>query len=307
MRTFGLIAMTAFSLGGCSPSKELNERSSRELLQERARESSYIMSLSEVTQLMNRTPTDYTQATSGLGMILRQLLERKFVQQQSDVATFPRVSGRFTMAATNVHDWERRGEFSLEPVPGSNYLSGNFDLTMEGLHSSGDVRGTVSPDGKIIISPRRYNWTIELQYVEEGASGYLILVSTNPLARGISSRFTGPASHQTFDLRFYTYSFSSELQKQITQVIPGQNGLDWGNPVRNPVLIGGKIIIGDVSRLQLGDVPTIATASFTWTARLNEIGRILAQSETQSGTGWGTFRQKPDGSWLVERWCIKCS
>jgi hypothetical protein len=160
------------------------------------------------------------------------------------------------------------------------------------------------PDGEVLVYPRNYNWQkhpMELHYIEEGENAYLVLAE-----RDATRRFAGRASHQKFALTFFTSSFSPEIQKQIIQV---QNGEEWGirGVVRNPVIVGGEIVVRDVSQLKLGDLPTVATGSFAWEARLNPIGQVLAQSGDHSGTGWALFRQKPDRSWLVEQWCIQCN
>jgi hypothetical protein len=193
-----ILALTALSLGGCSGSKELNEQSSRTLLQERVRTAGYLMSVATVTPFMKRTPVDYMRIASGQGVVVRQLLERRFALRQSDVTTLPRVSGRFTLAPDYVGGWLRQGEFVLEPVPNSDQLTGSFDLTLNGVHMAGEIAATVRPDGKVLIYPKHYNWQndpMELQYVEEGDTGYLVLV-----ARGATSRFVGRASHQKFDV-----------------------------------------------------------------------------------------------------------
>ena len=73
---------------------------------------------------------------------------------------------------------------------------------------------------------------------------------------------------------------------------------------KQETLNGGGYDIGDVSDLQLGITPTMASASFAWTASLNKVGKIFYAEDVPKGKGRVTFVRKPDETWVIKDWCV---
>jgi hypothetical protein len=120
---------------------------------------------------------------------------------------------------------------------------------------------------------------IEFLYREEGKTAYLDQKGD----QGIGT-FTGTASGQRVELRWYEYTFSPEVQTSAgRQVIE---------------VAAGRLQVGEVSNLQLVN-ETHAVANFAWQAQLNKLGQIMLGDVKPSGTSSVQFAKKPDGTWVL--------
>ena len=95
---------------------------------------------------------------------------------------------------------------------------------------------------------------------------------------------------------------SPELKAQIEKTqVPTFGGF---GSAEQDTFNGGGYDIGDVSDLQLGLTPMMASASFAWKASLNKIGTIFYENDVPTGKGRVTFVRKPDETWVIKDWCV---
>ena len=115
------------------------------------------------------------------------------------------------------------------------------------------------------------------------------------------ANYKGAVSGPMMAVKWYSYSFSPELKSQIEKTqMPTFGG--FGSAEQDT--LNGGYEIGDVSDLRLGVTPTMASASFAWTASLSKIGKISYESDVPKGKGRVTFVRKPDESWVIKDWCV---
>jgi hypothetical protein len=172
-------------------------------------------------------------------------------------------------------------------VPNSNNLVG--EATELHQHLTGPYRhkvtGTVETDGTVAISDPVVG--LRGTYREQGGKGYLaIRFPIDP--ENEPDMFVGPATGRKVDVKWHTYSWSSEMLSQI---------VSEGN---SNYVVAGKIEIGEVSDLRLL-TETQASANVTWTGVLNRMGMGLHRGSPPSGRWRVLFGKKPDGTWFVDR------
>jgi hypothetical protein len=280
----------------CSSSKVLNESRVRDLIADEIKRTNgnFMISVSEVEPYMTRTRKDYTSSTvtSGPEFILKQLLERKLVVQRQDSVSYPRIAGRFVYSNASM-----KYEFDLEPTPDSNTCTGTRYSEFKNMAgrmasklnatvaANGSVHITKAPTGLMDSTP---DFEETFQYHEEGGAATLRSLHGD-------SVFTGPATGQKLELKWYEYSFSPELAKQI---VHDQHGPFVSGPLKGDFVPGGAFVLGEVSDLQLL-LDTHAAANIAWQVSPNDLARIFLGSEKPAGKTEVHFVKKPDGTWVV--------
>jgi len=285
-------------LSACTSSKVLNESRAKALIGEALQQQVYNISAASITSLMSRSTTDYraTTVTTGPAFALKRLIEEKLVTQKIEVLNYPKISGTFVLhVQTKSGDWLTTTDSTINigMVPATNSLYGS-QLTIKtskayfGGGTSRDTdtfKGTVDPNGRVYLTLPRYTngfrngEGIEFLYREEGKTAYLDQKGD----QGIGT-FTGTASGQRVELRWYEYTFSPEVQTSAgRQVIE---------------VAAGRLQVGEVSNLQLVN-ETHAVANFAWQAQLNKLGQIMLGDVKPSGTSSVQFAKNPDGTWVL--------
>jgi hypothetical protein len=133
------------------------------------------------------------------------------------------------------------------------------------------------------------------RYKEDGTTAWLMDTD-----RYNVTNYHGTVSGPMATVKYYTYAFSPELQAQIEKTTT--SGL-FGTQTTE-TLNGGTYDIGDVSELQLGITPTVASASFPWTVTLNKLGKLFYEEDAPKGMGRLIFVKKSDDTWALKNWCI---
>jgi hypothetical protein len=274
-------------LGACSSSvssvKQLNESNAELLIRDRLKKEPYKIRAENISKLLARTLKDYKSANAGNDQeaTVKRLLEKGFVLQAVETVNYPRISGTFSVRFVNMlNRWETR-VFQLEMIPNSNLLTGTY-TGGAGVYK---VTGSVQPDGKV-----------EMRFLDASTfSGY---TQSNGVYREVgpaasldfrdSHNLEGKATGQKVEVRWYTYSWSPDFQKQL---------LHEGNET---YVIGGGLEVGNVSDLRLV-LETEATAKFNWKASLNSVGELFFPSGPPSGAGEVAFGKRPDGTWFVDQ------
>lgn len=317
-RSLPVLGFALFLLISCSPSstKELNESSAKALLKTAVASEFYYFPVGPVANLFARTRTDYRSFSGvGSGAILQQLLSRGYVLQQPEIISYPKLSGTFSgnshwsQSAVNPDGTRTdplcasaENEYTVAMDPDANSFSGTHvlrygctNLKGNGYTSLGQVApnrstekftGTIEADGRVqvgeyrqmtVLSEQKGLYTTNGSYVEQGPTGVLKLGDWS---------LTGKATGQKVDVKYYTYKFSPEAEKQVDQ-----------GRAR-----AGRLEIGAVSNLRLV-TDTEAIAEFSWEASLNDLGKLLTH-ENPKGVGHAEFGKKPDGTWFVDRWGV---
>ncbi|MGC9994282.1 MAG: hypothetical protein ABSE79_03105 [Terriglobia bacterium] len=276
--------------------RQLDETSAKGLIQGKLEKQPLKIRVNNMSQLMVMTLRDYktSVAHNNYEAALKRLLERNLVSQSVETKNYPVISGAFIERESTL-DGPRTGMYRLQMSPDSNVLAGEFSVTgfddLRRQKTSGyRVQGSVQPDGKLVLS--REGWTTCDQagaYVEEGSVAYLELIHC-PI--GTKVRWQGPASGKRVNVKWYTYSWAPDFQKQLLR---DEGGL---------FAVGGGIDVERVTALRL-TTETEATAEFTWKASLNDTGRTFVGSmETGGQHGTVAFGRKPDGTWFVDQLSI---
>jgi hypothetical protein len=157
--------------------------------------------------------------------------------------------------------------------------------------SQSKAEGAVTESGLVTLPNGRF------QYKEEGDAAFLMDTDRFNVAN-----YKGTVGGTMVAVKWYSYSFSPELKPQIEKTqMPTFGGF---GSAEQDTLNGGSYDIGDVTDLQLGLTPTMASASFAWTASLNKIGKIFYESDIPKGKGRVTFVRKPDETWVIKDWCV---
>lgn len=289
MRTVGILglAVTLALLSGCGSSvsshKQLNESSARDLIKDRLKKEPYKIRADNISRLLGRTLKDYknSNAENDQEATVKRLLDKGFVLQAVETASYPKISGTFTSQNNYMGYWT---VYDLEVLPNSNTLTGDsyriLSLDTPKGASPWWVKGSVEPDGKLKLNTSgSYE---EAAYVEEGSAAYIDF-------RGGSSygRYKGSATRKKVDVNWYTYSWSPDLQKRLTRA---------GDRV---YVIGGDFEVGDVTNLRLV-TDTEATAKFSWGASLDDVGKLFTPNQPPRGVADVDFGKKPDGTWFVD-------
>jgi hypothetical protein len=296
------IAIGLLSMAGCSSSKELNEKSARALLKEQYAKVHYSIRVSIVAPLMTRMPVSYGSLVDTLKTkqvkenvavyIVKRLLDAKLVTETVDTVKYPNIHGKFRAEPKSYCQY-CFDEYELEMVPNTNQLKGvrSEQRQNESGQRHSNVTGVVETNGLLSLGRDRF------QYKEEGATAWLM-----DQDRFNITNYKGTASSSTVEAKWYTYAFSPELKAQSEKTqLPTFGG--FGSATQD-TFNGGGYDIGDVSDLQLGLTPTMASASFAWKASLNKIGKLVYESDTPTGKGRVTFVRKPDETWVIKDWCV---
>jgi hypothetical protein len=291
-------AIGLLSMAGCTSSKELNEKSARALLKDLYAKVHYPISVSMVAPLMTRVPVSYGSLVDTLQeknvkenvavYIVKRLLDAKLVTEKVDTIMYPNIRGKFR--SDNRYDFD---EYDLSMVPNSNRITGVRNQQCQSCsnqHQS-NVTGQVDEGGLVTLPNGRF------RYKEDGAMAYLMDTD-----RFNVTNYKGSVGGPMVGMKWYTYSLSPELKAQIEKTQVSTFG-GFGTATED-TWSGGGYDIGDVSDLQLGITPTMASASFAWTASLNKIGKIFYQSDVPTGKGRVTFVRKPDETWVIKDWCV---
>jgi len=302
MRALSVVAFITWSVGcslfavGCSSSKELNERSGRALVKEATADAYYPIPLTGLAPLMQqRSLVDFGQLAALMEkkgvengtaiLVFGRLLDQKLIVQHVDAVSYPNIHGGFRSDSKYGY-----AEYELEMVPNTNHIKGvRYEQGQdEAQQHQSDVTGTIDASGLVSLGPNRY------QYKEEGSTAWLMDKDVS-FVRNYKGTVSGPM----IEVKWYTYSFSPEVQAQIvkTKDAPFGFGLYEVETVK-----GGSYEIGDVSGLELM-TDTDAVGSFAWRASLNKFGRAFYGTEKPSGNGRVKFGKKPDGTWFVKNWC----
>jgi hypothetical protein len=297
-----LLATGVLFTAGCSSSKELNEKSARALLKDQYAKVHYPIAVSLVAPLMTRMPVSYASVVDTLKTkqvkenvavyIVKRLLDAKLVTETVDTVKYPNVHGKFRAEPKSYCNY-CFDEYELEMVPNTSQVKGvrSEQRQSESGQRHADVTGVVDASGIVSLGRDRF------QYKEDGATAWLM-----DQDRFNITNYKGTASGSTVEAKWYTYAFSPELKAQIEKTqVPTFGG--FGSATQD-TLNGGSYEIGDVSDLQLGITPTMASASFAWKASLNKIGEIFYESDVPTGKGRVTFVRKPDETWVIKDWCV---
>ncbi len=283
---------------GCSSSKELNEKSARSLLKDLYAKVHYPISVAIVTPLMTRMPVSYGTLVDTLRSkkvkenvavyIVKRLLDAKLVTEKVDTVMYPNIRGKFR--SDSRYDFD---EYDLSMVPNSNRIIGVRKQQCQycANQDQSNVNGGFDENGLVNLPNGRF------RYQDDGATAYLMDTD-----RFNVTNYKGSASGSMVGVKWYTYAFSPELRARIEKTqVPKFGG--FGSAAED-TLSGGSYEIGEVSDLQLGITPTMASASFAWTASLNKIGKIFYQNDVPTGKGRVTFVRKPDETWVIKDWCV---
>jgi hypothetical protein len=300
--SFALSAVVvALLTGGCSSTstKNLTENSARNLIQGYTRDQKhdFTMQLTAVFPAMRRTVQDYTSFSASGGVrldaVLKRLLDHKLVVQHSDVISYRKVNGTFSHRDNLNAGGQRVFDYTIESVPGSNELTGNwiYTDTYRGTRQTGSLKGAIAVDDKVTLVAGEF--TQPYAYVEEGGVAHLRRSSC--FAGEIcATDLVGKPTGQKVEVKWYEYSFSPEFQKRIS-MRPASSF----SPQQASVS-GGGFEIGEVSGLRLM-TDTEASAAFGWHVALNDVGHALLGDDAKpTGTGSATFAKKPDGTWFVD-------
>lgn len=303
-------------LTSCSPgtTKDLNESSGLTLLKGAVANEYYYIPVGEVAGLFVRTRTDYTTfAGEGAGAILRQMLSTGYVSQQQEVINYPMLSGTFSgeshwqQSAVNPDGTrtdplcasaENRYTVTMDPdsntFRGTHYLrNGCINKKGNGYTSLGNVgpnestvdfTGVVEADGRVQVAEYRQITVLSDQKGLYPSSGFYSEQGPASILKLADWTLVGKSSGRKVGVKWYTYSFSAEGQKQLD-----------GMRAR-----AGKLKILAVSNLRLV-TETEAIGEFSWEATLNDLGKLLTNGQPK-GTGHAAFGKKPDGTWFVDRW-----
>jgi hypothetical protein len=287
---------------GCSSSKELNEKSARSLLKDQYAKVHYSIPVSLVAPLMTRMPVSYASVVDTLKTkqvkenvavyIVKRLLDAKLVTETVDTVKYPNIRGKFRAEPKSYCNY-CFDEYELEMVPNTNQLKGvrSEQRQNESGQRHGNVTGVVDTSGLVSLGRDRF------QYKEDGATAWLM-----DQDRFNITNYKGTSSGSTLEAKWYTYVFSPELKAQIEKTqVPTFGGF---GSAEQDTFNGGGYDIGDVSDLQLGLTPTMASASFAWKASLNKIGTIFYENDIPTGKGRVTFVRKPDEIWVLKDWCV---
>lgn len=294
----GLLSMT-----GCTSSKELNEKSARSLLKSLYAKVHYPIPVSLVAPLMTRTPVSYGSIVETLKnkqvkenvavYIVKRLLDAKLVTETVEAVNYPNIHGKFRAEPKSYCQY-CFDEYELEMVPNTNQLKGvrSEQRQNESGQRHNNVTGVVEANGIVSLGRDRF------QYKEEGGTASLM----DQDRFNITNYHGGNVGGSMVAMKWYTYAFSPELKAQIEKTqVPTFGG--FGTATQD-TLNGGGYDIGEVTDLQLGITPTMASASFAWTASLNKIGKIFYESDVPTGKGRVTFVRKPDETWVIKDWCV---
>lgn len=295
-RVIGIsLALGALGVVGCASSKDLNERSGRELLKEATADAYYPVPLAGLAPLMQRSVVDFallaaTMKEKGVEngvaiMVFGRLLEQKMMVAQTDKVPYPNIRGRFRSDSKYSYD-----EYDLQLVPNTNNIKGvRYQQGQnETRQRQSEVTGTVEASGLVQLGRSRF------QYKEEGTTAWLMDKDAFNVVN-----YKGAVSGPPVEVTWYTYSFTPELQSQIVKTNDAPFGIGT-HEVQNGK--GGTYEIGELTELQLV-LETSAVASFSWTASLNRFGRAFYGTDKPSGKGRVGFAKKPDGTWFVKNWC----
>ncbi len=293
-----ICAAVALFAVGCSSSKELNENSARRLLKDLYSNVHYPIPVSTVAPLMTRVPVSYGTLVDTLKekevkenvavYVVKRLVDANLVTEKVDTLMYPNIRGKFR--SDNRYDFD---EYDLSMVPNSNRITGVRNQQCQSCSSQhqSKVTGQVDENGFVTLPNGRF------RYKEDGATAYLMDTD-----RFNVTNYKGSVGGSMVGAKWYSYAFSPELKGQIEKTqVPTFGGLGTAT---EDTWNGGGYDIGEVSDLQLGVTPTMASASFAWTAALNKIGKIFYQSDVPTGKGRVTFARKPDETWIINGWCV---
>jgi hypothetical protein len=287
---------------GCSSSKELNEKSARSLLKDQYAKVHYSIPVSLVAPLMTRMPVSYASVVDTLKTkqvkenvavyIVKRLLDAKLVTETVDTVKYPNIHGKFRAEPKSYCNY-CFDEYELEMVPNTSQVKGvrSEQRQNESGQRHADITGVVDANGVVSLGRDRF------QYKEDGATAWLM-----DQDRFNITNYKGTASGSTVEAKWYTYAFSPELKAQIEKTQVSTFG-GFGSAEQD-AFNGGGYDIGDVSDLQLGLTPTMASASFAWKASLNKVGTIFYENDVPTGKGRVNFVRKPDETWVIKDWCV---
>jgi hypothetical protein len=276
---------------GChsSPStvRELNENSAKTLVEEYLQHRDHRFSLRGVLPT-GRTTKDMSTGDS----VTKRMIDANMIVQTAITEQFPKISGSFT-ALLDYHvppgsfggtRW-RRQIWTLEPVPDSNHLVGTFSEQTDNMTgpSVNRAEGTVELDGKVDLRSQPMGWNPHRGvYREQSDKGILEFTGEQP------SIYVGKPSNQTTPVKWFTYAWAPDFQKQIEGT--GENA----------TVVSGKVEITDLTDLRLL-MDTEAHANIKWRVDLNSVGKAFMGNKPAIGKGDVTFGKKPDGSWFVDQ------
>jgi len=246
---------------------------------------------------MTRMPVSYATIAATLesqnvkdnvgGYIVKRLLDAKLVIEQVETVSYPNVRGKFE-AQNAGNDFD---EYDIALVPGTNQIKGVRNQHLQNNRPrQSTFTGSVDEHGFVTLPNGCF------QYQEDGLTAYLMDTD-----RVNVTNYKGMASGTTAAVKYYVYSFSPELKAQIEKTTTaGPLGSQTGETIN-----GGTYDIGEVSDLQLGLTPTVATASFAWTVTLSKLGKLFYGADnTPTGKERVGFVKKPDGTWTLKEWCV---
>lgn len=296
-----LLAVGVLLTTACSSSKELNEKSARTLVKQQYAKVHYSIPVSIVAPLMTRVPVSYGSVVEKLESkqvkenvavyIVKRLLDSKLVVEQVGTVSYPNIHGKFRKdCCFNPEDFD---EYDLSMVPDTNHITGVRHQQCQSCSnmSQSKAEGTITESGLVTLPNGRF------QYKEEGDTAHLMDTD-----RFNVTNYKGSVGGPMVAVKWYSYSFSPELKAQIEKTqMPTFGGF---GSAEQDTFNGGGYDIGDVSDLQLGITPTMATASFAWTASLNRLGKLFYEDDVPKGKGRVTFVRKPDETWVIKDWCI---
>jgi hypothetical protein len=296
-----IFALGLLSMAACTSSKELNEKSAHALIKDQYAKVHFPIAVSIVGPLMTRVPVSYGSLVDTLKTkevkenvavyIVKRLLDAKLVTETVDTVKYPNIRGKFRAGPESYCQY-CFDEYELEMVPNTNHLKGVRTRQRQNeTVGHFDATGVVEANGLVSLGRDRF------QYKEDGPTAWLMDQDTSNI-----TNYKGTASSSTVEAKWYTYAFSPELKAEIEKTqMPTFGG--FGTTTED-TLNGGSYEIGDVSDLQLGITPTMASASFAWTVSLNKIGKLFYQADTPTGKGRVNFVRKPDETWIIKDWCI---
>jgi Prokaryotic membrane lipoprotein lipid attachment site len=289
-----IITLTAVAfLAGCSPSKQLNETTGRDLLEQEISKTQFMTPVSEVQHLLVRTQTDYASTSaSGKNMaaVMKRLLDKGMVTAKVEVLTYPKISGKFVASPSPVCAGRVSvgDTISLENIPSSDAVKGEFVQTgCDGSEQREPVEGTVTSDGALSLGIGGSWLQTRASYEEHGGAADIRF----SLLKGYQSTdiCRGKATGQKVEVKWYEYSFTPGFAGKITTADTG------------PAFAAGSIEVKEVSNLRL-DTETRAECTFSWEVALNNEGVAFYGTDKQTGKGQASFGKKPDGSWMVLNW-----
>jgi hypothetical protein len=308
-----LCAVTLLAVVGCgstNSTKNLTESSAKAMLSAKLtadHKDTYLVSFAQIQQaIAGSTREDYSQGVYpeniGNGFFSRpnpavpiqRLLKAGYIVQTHTDYTVPNVSGNYRADLT----WPKgsllgRVNYTVALSMKSSYASVTGTYAVQGVTQDGQniggyngpVEGTVNASGPVHLAFRMPAGWPQGDYTFQRTKDGETLAGPQFAFNGLPTMtLSGNGPGGTITVPVYSYAFSAKF-----------------TPLSAPhekEISAGTVEIDNISNLLLA-TDTTATASFTWLADFNDVGKALTGQTKASGKGEVLFGKQPDGNWIV--------